>query len=265
VRSIDKTAIGIRPSSEANAKTICVNVDSSISAWLSLLPKPKRLLVDESGSIDYHLLKAHLTLHVSTISKHRYLSALLFSQVESISSCAPPPPPEPLLPIYAAEVPIHTAKILHSILKMTEILTLPISACKLSPFSTCIIAAVTIAHLSACRHVLPETALESARERVRVAIGTIETFAEVWPRAKQVVKEIKAVAKDSFRHQSSENSSPGVTRSTSLSSFQLSEADSSLSPDDPIRYFDQAYFSGFDSGLATVLASDPAVTSAPFN
>jgi hypothetical protein len=58
------------------------------------------------------------------------------------------------------------------------------------------VATTTIAHLSACKYVLEGEALQVARERIRVAIGALETFSEVWPRGKEVTREVKIVARE---------------------------------------------------------------------
>lgn len=131
-----------------------------------------------------------------TVSLHRYLSQLTYSAIESISTCAPRPPPERLAPVYYRDAHIHTAKIMIAIERMTEMLTLPCRMAVHDPFHICMIAATTIAHLSACKNTLQGEALQIARERIRVAMGALEIFAEVWPRAKEVVKELKTIARE---------------------------------------------------------------------
>lgn len=127
---------------------------------------------------------------------HRPLSTCVFSPIEAISSCAPPPPPERLAPVYCRDAPLHTAKILQAIERLTNMLTLPTSIGVWSPFIICIIATTTIAHLSACKFVLKGEQLTVARERIRVAMGALESFAEVWPGGKRTVREIKTIARE---------------------------------------------------------------------
>jgi hypothetical protein len=74
-------------------------------------------------------------------------------------------------------------------------LTLPIRLARHTPFNICMIATMTIAHLSACKYVFTGEQLKVARERIRVAMGALEVFAEIWPRAKKVVGEVKIVAR----------------------------------------------------------------------
>ena len=93
---------------------------------------------------------------------------------------------------------MHTAKIMRAIERMTDLLTMPVRIGVLTPFTSCMIAKVTIAHLSACRFVLREQPeqLKVARERIRVAMGALEIFAEVWPKGKATVSEVKTIARE---------------------------------------------------------------------
>lgn len=130
-----------------------------------------------------------------TVDIHRYLSTLAYHPIESVSTCAPPPPPDRLGPIFSRDAHIHTAKILRAIERIADMLTLPIRLARHTPFNICMIATMTIAHLSACKHVFTGEQLKVARERIRVAMGALEVFAEIWPRAKKIVCEVKIVAR----------------------------------------------------------------------
>jgi hypothetical protein len=131
-----------------------------------------------------------------TVDIHRLLSTLAYSPIEGVSSCAPPPPPDRLAPVYYRDAPIHTAKILRAIERLTDLLTLPVPIAVHTPFTLCIVATSTIAHLAACKYVFKDEQLRVARERVRVAMGALETLAEIWPRGKKVVREVKTVARE---------------------------------------------------------------------
>ncbi|EON62361.1 hypothetical protein W97_01583 [Coniosporium apollinis CBS 100218] len=195
-RSLDHTIIGIPRNSEENVHAICTNADASVAAWLSLLSKSKRKFFRDDRTLDELLFKANMLIQVYTVDIHRSLSTLAYSAIEAVSSCAPPPPPERLAPVYYSDAHIHTTKILRAIERMTDMLTLPTRIAVHSPFTICMIATMTIAHLSACKYVLKGEQLKIARERIRVAMGALEVFAEVWPRGKKVVREVKIVARE---------------------------------------------------------------------
>lgn len=74
-------------------------------------------------------------------------------------------------------------------------LTLPVRLARHTPFNICMIATMTVAHLSACKYVFTGEELKVARERIRVAMGALEVFAEIWPRGKKVVGEVKIIAR----------------------------------------------------------------------
>ncbi|KAF2424404.1 hypothetical protein EJ08DRAFT_555121, partial [Tothia fuscella] len=195
-RSFDLILIGIPRNSEEIVKQMCTRLDASAAAWLSLLSKSKRKLFRVDGTVDELLFKANMLIQIYTIDAHRYLSTLTYCAIESVSSCAPPPPPERLAPVYYRDAHVHTAKIMRAIERLTEMLTLPGRIAVHTPFTICMIATATIAHLSACQNVLSSEDTKVARERIRVAMGALEVFAEVWPRGKKVVKEVKAVARE---------------------------------------------------------------------
>jgi hypothetical protein len=180
-----------------------------------------------------------------------------------VSTCAPPPPPDRLAPLYEREAPTHTKKILISIAKLTELMTLPITIPKLSPFTICMLATAIIAHLSACRYVLNAEELDLARERIRVNIGTLETFSEVWPRASKTVKEVRIIAKDILRERSTSSTTSGSPSSATISvQGRTSDTSGSLSSEliesypFSVPYFqDPSSLSGFDSGFDPALAA----------
>lgn len=213
------------------------------------------------GSVCYPIPGRLLIYQRYTIDKHRYLSGLKFNPIESVSTCAPPPPPDRLLPIYEREAHCHTKKILLAISKMTELMTLPISLPKLSPFSICIIASTIVTHLSGCRFILSGESLELAREQIRVNIGTLETFSEVWCRATKTVKEVRIIAKDTFRGRSdvtsrSSPSSAGASSHTGAASdasgpFSITSMDYFQADPNSISGFDA---SGFDPALASLFS-----------
>ncbi|KAI5465075.1 hypothetical protein BGZ63DRAFT_440538 [Mariannaea sp. PMI_226] len=235
LKSFDRTIFGIPRDSEANVRSICSNTDASNAAWMSLLPKRKRKLFREDGKVDELLFKASTLLQAYTIDIHRQLSKLKYSPIESVSSCSPRPPPDRLAPMYYREAHLHTAKILCAIERMTDLLTLPTDMTLHTPFTICMTATITIAHLSACKFVFKGRELDVARERIRLAIGALESFGEIWPRAKKVVREIKAIARDVL-HLGREEKADAFQDDGS-SSVQTSAGSLSQNPVDEVDYF----------------------------
>ncbi|KAF2813113.1 uncharacterized protein BDZ99DRAFT_556435 [Mytilinidion resinicola] len=196
IRSLDHIIIGLPRNSEQDVKDMCSKGDAAVAAWVSLLNKSKRRLFNEDRILDEHLFQTNLMVQVYLVDMHRRLSTCAFHPIEAVSSCAPPPPPERLPPVYYRDAPMHTAKILDAVERLTNMLTLPTTMAKHTPFAICMIASTTIGHLSACKYVLRDKQMKVARERIRVAMGAMETFAEVWPGAKKVVREVKTIARE---------------------------------------------------------------------
>lgn len=59
----------------------------------------------------------------------------------------------------------------------------------------CMIACCTIAHLVAYKCVLAPHEANVARDRIRVCIGILKPYADIWPRAKKLLRELKIIAR----------------------------------------------------------------------
>ena len=64
VRTIDHTITGMQRTSEESIKTMCAIADAGTAGWLSLLPKAKRKLFREDGTLDELLFKANIFIQV---------------------------------------------------------------------------------------------------------------------------------------------------------------------------------------------------------
>lgn len=92
---------------------------------------------------------------------------------------------------------MHSEKLFQAIRKQNQCLVmLPIRAVQLSPFIICMIACCTIAHLVACKVAFDAEDTRAARSRIRVTLGTLKHYEDIWPRAKRMIKELKLIAND---------------------------------------------------------------------
>ncbi|KAJ6091560.1 hypothetical protein N7467_003529 [Penicillium canescens] len=170
--------------------------DTSIRAWYSLLSPSKREPIRPDGSIDEVMFKALFIMHTYNIEIHRPLSALTHSAIESVSRCAPRAPSEQLKCNNAKEKDLHTLKCTKAIDSIDELLTLPTNMKSHSPFIICMIANVTIAHLSACRFIYHGQRLSQSREKIRLAMGTLKRLSEHWVLGKRTYREIGIIARE---------------------------------------------------------------------
>lgn len=137
-----------------------------------------------------------LTLGVSYIvDLHRELSSLRYSPIESVSKCAPPPPPDSN-DMIKEDAHIHTAKVLFAVEKLNGLLTLPTRFSIHTPFIICMISNMTIAHLSACRYIFKEPKLQLEREKIRLNMGVLKMFGEFWPAGKREYHSMGLIARE---------------------------------------------------------------------
>lgn len=178
---------------------MCVNADTSVRAWHALLPTSKRRLIRSDGSVDEVMFKALFIMHTYTVEIHRPLSTLASSPIEAVTRCAPLAPSEHLQESDKAASELHTVKCLSAIENLGHLLTLPTNLNAHSPFLICMIANVTIAHLSACRYILQGERLATSREKIRLTMGTLKIlkrFSEHWILGKRTYREIGMIARE---------------------------------------------------------------------
>jgi hypothetical protein len=77
-----------------------------------------------------------------------------------------------------------------------ELLTLPTNMKTHSPFIICMIANVTIAHLSACRFIYTGEKRAKSRDKIRLTMGTLKRLSEHWTLGKRTYREIGIIARE---------------------------------------------------------------------
>lgn len=113
-----------------------------------------------------------------------------------MSRCAPLAPSAHLKCSNAKERDLHTVKCTQAINSIDELLTLPTNMTTHSPFIICMIANVTIAHLSACRFIFSGDRRAKSREKIRLTMGTLKRLSEHWTLGKRTYREIGIIARE---------------------------------------------------------------------
>ncbi|KAH7119847.1 hypothetical protein B0J11DRAFT_71435 [Dendryphion nanum] len=209
-QGINRVLATRRRNDPAHHKSICANADTMMTAWCSLLPKNKRRLIRDDGSVDELLFKANLLMHTYIVDLHRELSNLKYSAIESISMCAPPPPPE-FNNLIKEDAHTHTSKVLFAVEKLNGLLTLPTRFATHTPFIICMIANMTIAHLSACRYLFQEPRLSIEREKIRLNMGVLKMLGEFWPAGHREYRDIGTIAREILSIREEEIQIPEMT------------------------------------------------------
>jgi hypothetical protein len=81
---------------------------------------------------------------------------------------------------------MHTMKVLFAVKNLDSFLTLPTNSNTHTSFIICIIANITITHLSACRYVFCEPKLSLERDKVRLDIGVLKMLGKFWPAGQRI-------------------------------------------------------------------------------
>ncbi|KAL2827470.1 hypothetical protein BJY01DRAFT_255689 [Aspergillus pseudoustus] len=181
------------------ANRVCANADTTILAWLLLLPAQKQSLLKQNGTVDQLLFRAHMLIYTYIVDLNRELSSLLHTSIESISRRSPRPPPlsrdltwSPLNPTTT----IHTTKVLTAIEKMNALLTLPTHLSLHTPFIICMISNTAIAHLAAYKWVYAGPRLAIERERIRLVVAVLKRLSSNWPLARRTYRDVVTIARD---------------------------------------------------------------------
>lgn len=175
---------------------------------------------------------------------HRPLSALTHSAIESVSRCAPLAPSERLKCNNTKERDLHTLKCTTAIDSIDELLTLPSNMKNHSPFIICMIANITIAHLSACRFVYSGEKRARGRDQIRLSMGTLKRLSEHWILGKRTYREIGIVARELLSLSKDPPVDPGIVDFSNSDPSSLAVSDFEIPPDTD---FDFCAF--FDSGI----------------
>lgn len=149
--------------------------------------------------------------------------------MEIISSCAPTPPLACTLRPGEYET-LHTARCLKSIEAQIRLLALPIRQVTHTPFVVCMLATGTISLLAACKFYLSDQRVAIARHQIRMSIGHLKLFANVWPQAERSLQEIQTIAREVLSQPSSQQNlaRPAEAEPTSDSSKSVLDSDVDL-------------------------------------
>lgn len=89
----------------------------------------------------------------------------------------------------------HTTKALEGVEALLNLFALPTPIIGHSPMSFCGVAMAIMGQLSACKNVLDAPNTLAGRERIRLGIGALKIYIEIWPLACQTLAEVKCIAR----------------------------------------------------------------------
>jgi hypothetical protein len=133
------------------------------------------------------------------------LSRLHHSAIEATSQCSPPPIPHQATGDEDRTYWLHTKKALDAAGAAIDQYALPCLIRHHSSAYICGVAKMTLANLSACANILEGAEWLQTRDRIRLGLGTLKGYGEVWPLAQRTEKELKKIARQVFAELRTEN------------------------------------------------------------
>ncbi|KAK2594458.1 hypothetical protein QQS21_007804 [Conoideocrella luteorostrata] len=175
------------------------NAEANIASWHLYLPDYKKEPVQVDGSVDEIMFRAHMFINTVTTHLHRPQSRLHSSTMEILcSQYAHPQHSKALLVNYKNER--HTFQAVQSARTCVELFTLTASPTTHTPFIMCMGSMATATHISACEYYLKGSEYAHAKDRVRVFLGVLKAFEDIWPQARKWSGEVKLMAKAVFEN-----------------------------------------------------------------
>lgn len=207
-------AIGLQNLSGDELELAVANVDTMLVNWKLHLPRGKQDIFGKNQDLDELMFQAHSMLQsyvlLSIVSSsdqyraysfrmmlyiHRPLSQLYQVPTESISNCASLPSTCGTNRDENASHWLHTRKCLEAARTAVELYALPIPIFEHSPLGIHDIVLSILANTSACAYVLQSTDWYHTRERIRLGLGGLKKFGEVWATSRQMEREMKRIAR----------------------------------------------------------------------
>lgn len=91
---------------------------------------------------------------------------------------------------------LHTSKTLASLETLLGMMALPTPILKHTPLIICGLAMAIMGQMAACNLVLEFNKAAEGRERIRLGIGALKEFTEVWPLGRRTNLEMKAIGRE---------------------------------------------------------------------
>ena len=121
--------------------------------------------------------------------------------MECVSECAPPPPEQPG-DDRQRSYDFHTTKILEGANTAIDLFALPSPIVMHTPLVICGLTLSILAQISACTFVLKGADYVAGRDRVRLGLGAVKEFSEIWLVGHKTMKEVKVIAREVLSLQS---------------------------------------------------------------
>ena len=169
-------------------------VDASLANFLVSLPATKRSVVHRSGLVDETLFFAYMINHFTSIIVHRPRSGLAFIRNHYPTVCTK----VQMAAVGGLEYESHTTKALQAANAVSNLAALRTPLANHTPCFSCSIAAAATVQLPAYLIEDSNPSAQGLKERLQLALGALNSIADVWPMASVVRSQLLNFARETF-------------------------------------------------------------------
>ncbi|CZR51450.1 uncharacterized protein PAC_01326 [Phialocephala subalpina] len=185
--SIAGAILGFGRLSNKELEDAVTNADAMLMSWKLHLPHEKQGIIDRK--------KKWTSLLIYT---HRPLSRLDYFPIEKINQWVPLPVASNINSSRNTTDWLHTKKALEAAEAAANLIALPCHILQHTPLSICGLALATFTNMSACAYILSGSQWYDTRNRVRLGLGGLKAFGEVWAASRRSEREAKEIARGVF-------------------------------------------------------------------
>ncbi|KAH6886948.1 hypothetical protein B0T10DRAFT_490526 [Thelonectria olida] len=169
-------------------------IDSLLTNWRLYLPLSKQNAYDNHGQLDEMMFQAHMMLHAISILLHQPHSQLDPSPTYYINACAPNTPA-----ISSDALNAHTILTIQSANEISKLVTHRVSLLSHTHFFAYMLTLSSTIHLSKWSLTFVPQNDDSLRQNIRLNIGALVKYSEMWPAAQHLTKQVKTIAQDVYQ------------------------------------------------------------------
>jgi hypothetical protein len=169
-------------------------IDSLLTNWRLYLPPSKQNAYDNHGQLDEMMFQAHMMLHAISILLHQPHSQLDPSPTYYINACAPNTPA-----ISSDTLNAHTIRTIQSANEISKLVTHRVSLLSHTHFFAYMLTLSSTIHLSKWSLTFVPQNDDSLRQNIRLNIGALVKYSEMWPAAQHLTKQVKTIAQDVYQ------------------------------------------------------------------
>jgi hypothetical protein len=169
-------------------------IDALLVSWRSRLPESKRDLPYRDGKIDEMMFQAFMICHAISILLHQPHSQLDPSVTRNINACAPNTPARS-----SEAFNVHTRRTIQAANELSALIEHRVSLLTHTHFFGYMITLASTVHLSEWSLAFMSRNDDNLRQRIRLCIGGLLQYSDVWPAAEHLASQVKVIAQEVYR------------------------------------------------------------------